>query len=83
MKLIFSTLIEKALTRARYEYDDSVKQWTAWIGGFPGVYAQGKRIEDVRQELALTLEEYILVSVREGKHIPGLSFSKRLHARAA
>lgn len=83
MKLIFSTLIEKALTRARYEYDDSVKQWTAWIDGFPGVYAQGKRIEDVRQALALTLEEYVLVSVREGKRVPGLSFSKRSYAKAA
>ena len=71
MKLIFSEFIEKALLRARYEYDDSVKQWAAWIDGFPGVYAQGRRIEDVRQELAATLEEYLLLSIREGKRVSG------------
>lgn len=64
MKLVFSEFIERALARARYEYDDSVKQWAAWVDGFAGVYAQGKRIEDVRQELAATLEEYLLLSIR-------------------
>jgi predicted RNase H-like HicB family nuclease len=83
MKLLFSEFIEKAIARARYEYDDSVKQWAAWIDGFPGVYAQGKRIEDVRQGLASTLEEYLLLRIREGEHVPGFAIPKRVHVKAA
>lgn len=83
MKLIFSNYIEKILSRAEYEYDPSVRQWAGWIGGFRGVYAQGKRIEEVRQELASVLEEYLLLSVREGKRIPGFSVPRRIHAKAA
>lgn len=83
MKLLLSEFIEKAIARARYEFDDSVKQWAAWVDGFPGVYAQGKRIEDVRQELASTLEEYLLLRIREGKHVPGFAIPKRVHVKAA
>ena len=83
MKLIFSQYIEQLLARAKYEYDESVKQWAAWIEGFPGVYAQGKQVEEVRQKLAATLEEYLLLNIREGKRIPGFSFSPKSHAKAA
>lgn len=83
MKLLFSEFIEKAISRARYEYDASVKQWAAWIEGFPGVYAQGKRVEDVRQELASALEEYLLLRIREGKRVRGFGIPKRLYAKAA
>lgn len=83
MNLLLGQFIEKALSGAKYEYDNSVKQWAAWIDGFPGVYAQGKKIEGVRQELVLTLEEYVLVSLREGKQVPGFSFSRKSHAKTA
>lgn len=77
MRLSLQSFIEKVIVRAHYEYDDSVKRWTAWIEGFPGVYAQGKRVEEVRQELASVLEEYIFLGVREGKRIPGFAFSRK------
>ena len=83
MRLILSEYIEKLLAGAKYEYDDSVRQWAAWIEGFPGVYAQGKRVEDVRQELVSALEEHILLSIREGKRIPGFMLSRKSHAKAA
>lgn len=83
MKLLFSEFIEKTISRARYEFDDSVKQWAAWVDGFPGVYAQGRNIEDARQELASTLEEYLLLRIHEGKRIPGFSIPKRAHVKAA
>jgi len=83
MKLHFSEFIEKAIARARYEYDATVKQWAAWVDGFPGVYAQGKRIEDVRQELASTLEDYLLLKIREGKRVPGFDMPKRSHVKVA
>lgn len=81
MKLALSKYIEKLLSRAKYEYDDSVKQWAAWVEGLPGVYAQGRKIEEARQELASTLEEYILISISERKNIPGFELSKKLHAK--
>lgn len=83
MKLSLQQFIEKAITRAHYEYDDSVGRWVAWIDGFPGVYAQGKKVEEVRQELVSILEEYIFLGVREGKQIPGFVFSRKSHAKTA
>ena len=83
MKLLFSEFIEKAIARAHYEYDDSVKHWAAWIEGFSGVYAQGKRVEDVRQELASVLEDYLLTSIWEGRRIPGFVLPRRSHAKTA
>lgn len=81
MELALSKYIEKLLSRAKYEYDVSVKQWAAWVEGLPGVYAQGAKIEDARQELASTLEEYVLISISERKSIPGFELSKKLHAK--
>ncbi len=83
MKLSFQEFVEKVLSRARYEYDDSVKQWAAWVEGFPGIYAQGKKIEEVRQDLASTIEEYVLISIREGKKVPGFALPRKAHAKAA
>lgn len=72
MNLRISNFIELKLSKAKYEYDDSVKQWSGWIKDFPGVYAQSDNIEQVRQELAETLEEWILISIQEKKQIKGL-----------
>lgn len=81
MELALSKYIEKLLSRAKYEYDNSVKQWATWVDGLPGVYAQGQKVEEARQELASTLEEYILISIREGKLVPGFELSKKLHVK--
>ena len=71
-----SEFIEKKLTGATYEYDESVKSWAAWIESMPGVYGQGKTVEEARKELTEILEEYLLVSLKEGKSIPGFAFPK-------
>lgn len=71
-----SEFIEKKLKEAVYEYDESVKSWATWIKGMPGVYGQGKTVEEAREELAEILEEYLLVSLKEGKTIPGFAFPK-------
>ncbi len=41
MELKTQQFIEKALLRAEYKFDASVKQWVGWVKGFPGIYAQG------------------------------------------
>jgi len=73
--------IMRLLKKARYEYDPSVKAWAGWIEGFPGIYAQAKNVESVRSELISTLEECILLDIKEGKRIPGLSGAARQYAK--
>ena len=77
MELALSKFVEKLLTQAKYEYDESVKRWAAWIDKLPGIYAQGRSVEEVRRELASILEEYVLIGIREGKQIPGFSFYRK------
>lgn len=84
MEFIFAKYIEKMLSQATYEYDESVKQWATWIDELPGVYAQAPTVEAAREELASVLEDYILVSLSEGKRVPGFVFSgsaKRAYAK--
>jgi len=80
MKLQVQDFVEKHLSRAHYEFDDSVKSFAAWIEGFPGVYAQGKTIEEARGELGEILEEYLLVSIQEKRKVKGFTFPE--HALA-
>lgn len=84
MKLYLPSYIEKVLERAKYEYDESVNRWIGWIDEIPGVYAQDKSVELVRRELASALEDFILISLKEGKiDLPGFAFPrKRRRAKA-
>ena len=74
--------INQLLKKAHYEYDPSVKAWVGWIKDFPGVYAQGKNVEEVRGELISALEDYLLVDLKRGRKIPGFSISPRQYAKA-
>lgn len=74
--------IIRLLKKARYEYDPSVRAWVGWIEGFPGIYAQAKNVEGVRSELISTLEEFILLNIKEGKRVPGLSGAVGHYAKA-
>ena len=73
MKFKIQQFIESKLLDAKYEFDETVNQWTGWIEGFPGVYSQGDNIELVRRELAEIMEEYIFVSLQEKRKIKGLN----------
>jgi len=73
MELRLSQYITRWLQNAHYEYDSSVHDWVGWIKGYPGIYVQGRTIEDVRDDLVSVLEEFILLDLKEGKKIPGLS----------
>lgn len=78
MKLRIQQFIEDKLSNAEYKLDDSVGEWCGWIKGFPGIYAQGKSIEVVRQELAEMTEEYILLNIFERRKVKGLKFEHEL-----
>lgn len=83
MELRISHYIDRLLKRACYTYDPSVKAWSGWIKGFPGVYAQGRNVEEVRAELIATLEDYLLLNLEEGNTIPGFSISPRSYAKTS
>ena len=72
MKLRLQRFIENKLSKAHYEFDESVGQWAGWIDSVSGVYAQGGSIESVRNELAEILEERVLMSMWEQKKVKGL-----------
>lgn len=82
MTLKTQQFVEKMLMRAEYEFDDSVKEWSGWIRGFPGIYAQDKDIEGVRQELAETLEEYLFLSFQKKKPVRGFDIKIPSYAKA-
>ena len=82
MKLMLAEYIEKSLSKAHFEYDTSVKQWVAWINGFPGVYAQGKSRREVREELVSVLEDYILLAIRDGRNLSDFGMPKNIDAKA-
>jgi len=80
MTLKTQQFIEKELVNAEYVFDDSVKEWSGWIRGFPGIYAQAKDIEGVRQELAETLEEFLFLSFQKKQPVKGFDIKILSHA---
>lgn len=73
MELHFTQYIQLLLRGAHYEYDPSVKDWVGWLTDYPGVYAQGSTVEDVRADLISILEEFLVMDLQAGKRIPGLA----------
>jgi len=85
MKLFINSYIEKLLKKADYEYDKQTKSWCASIDVLPGAYAQADTVEDVREQLAEVIEDYIFVSLHEHHSLPyfkKLDFQKQFYAQA-
>lgn len=61
--------IETKISNAEYKFDKSVNEWVGWINDFPGIYAQGRTIESVRNELVEMLEDYLFISLQEGRDL--------------
>ncbi len=75
---MISQYIEKQLKKAKYKIlDDGV--YFGEIIGLNGVWASAKTLEDCRDELREVLENWILLKVRDGEHVPGfkIQFDKR------
>ena len=64
--LSISGFIQQQLPLVSYEFDSVTKEWCAWIPKLPGVYAQAKTVEAVRQQVIEMLEDYVLVALRSG-----------------
>ena len=59
----------KAIEKAKYKkLEDGT--WLAEIPRFRGVWANGKTVEECRQELITVLEEWIVLKLRDRDPVP-------------
>ena len=70
---MLTDFIENKLKKARYKLlpDGS---YFGEIAGVNGVWANTKTLESCREELQEVLEEWVLLKVRAGERVSGLSF---------
>ncbi|MBI3787229.1 MAG: type II toxin-antitoxin system HicB family antitoxin [Ignavibacteriales bacterium] len=67
---MISDYIKFAMSDARYEIIEDDKTYFGEIPGFEGLWANGKTLEECRNELQETLEEWIVLSLRLNKPLP-------------
>jgi predicted RNase H-like HicB family nuclease len=58
------------LNKAKYEMIDNGKSFYAEIKGLRGVWATGKTLEECRNNLASTLEGWLILRLRKNLSIP-------------
>ncbi len=75
--LFIPQYVEKQLKRAKYEFDRETKSWCAWVPTLPGVYAQADTVEDVREQLAEGVEDYIFVKLKSGNPLPQFQWPRK------
>ncbi|WP_208108601.1 type II toxin-antitoxin system HicB family antitoxin [Candidatus Thiosymbion oneisti] len=69
LKYIFTGYIESALSYAEYDkFEDGT--FSGRIALCKGVIAFGKTLKECEEELQSTLEDWILVGLKLGHHIP-------------
>jgi predicted RNase H-like HicB family nuclease len=65
---MLSRYMQAAMSRARYEILKDDKSYYGEIRGCRGVYANAPTLEECREALAATLEDWVLLRVH--KHLP-------------
>ena len=60
------------MEKAHYEILEESKTYYGNIPGFKGVWAEGKTLEECREELQEVLEEWIMIRLRRGLSLPVL-----------
>ena len=62
--------MDKAMRRAHYEIIDDDEPFYGEIDGFKGLWATGNTLEECRDNLEETLEDWLLFSIAKGLPIP-------------
>ena len=65
--------INEALRLAKYEIIDDEEPYYGEIPGIQGVWASGRTLEECRQRLKDTLDEWIILSFNRGLPIPEIN----------
>ncbi|MFH1412672.1 MAG: DUF1902 domain-containing protein [bacterium] len=80
LNLFINNYIEKMLKKVRYEFDEETKSWCAVLKELPGVYAQADTVEEVRQQVAEVIEDYIIISLQNNHNL--FAFEKKVNLKA-
>lgn len=67
---MLSAYIRAALRRARYQILPDGEGYYGKIDGLAGVWANAETLEDCRGELREVLEEWLLLGLKMGHHVP-------------
>ena len=70
MTVMLTAYIRSAMRRAKYEILSDDNSYYGEIPGFDGVYASASTLEDCREELESTLEDWILFRVSRNLPMP-------------
>lgn len=70
--------IQAALRNARYAFLDEAEGYSGEIPEFSGVLATAGTLEECREELASTLEDWILFRVSKGLALPEIDGNSNL-----
>ena len=70
--------IQAALNQARYKIIEDKKTYFGEIPELEGVWATGKTLEECREELQSTLEDWLLLGLKLGHSIPSLGGTRLL-----
>ena len=79
---MLTNYVQAAMRKARYEILDDGTYYGE-IPGFPGVFANADTLEVCREQLQEVLEDWILLGLRLGHHLPeveGLTLEMRKEA---
>jgi len=71
---MITSFIESKLKHARYKILGD-KKYFGEIPGLKGVWAQAKTLYECQDQLREVLEDWVVVKLRSGEKIPGISFS--------
>jgi len=69
---MLTAYLQAAMRRAHYELLDKKEGFYGEIPGFEGVLAQGATLEQCREELASTLEDWLLFRVSRQLAVPSI-----------
>jgi len=73
MKIMITDFINKKLQLAKYKILED-KTYFGEISEVNGVWANAKTLELCRKELQEVLEDWLVLSIKSEKRIPGFSF---------
>ncbi len=83
--VMLQSYISHYLNKAKYEMIDNGKKFYAEIKELRGVWATGKTLEECRENLASTLEGWLILRLRKNLPIPNFkipSYRIKLSAHA-
>ena len=67
---MLSDYLQAAMRHANYEFLSNDKVYYGEIPDFEGVYASSPNLEDCREELLATLEDWVLLSIYKNLPLP-------------